>query len=455
MSTNASRRIARLVLAVAACVVISPVCPRAQLATSPSQPAARRPSRSEHLQEWLTAIERHEPGRGDEAMGVFDSWRPDDFQYLPIDLGTLLAVMTDPGLRTFYRKAEGRSTPIHVVYSGADLRLILELAKSAAVRGEEKGGDPEQRLIRNKNHVLKRAAILHTDVAIEALVGNRPRGRPAPLGLQEFLLLMPDGRAQGLAVDVGHWEFARSMLDKVRPAAARDDFVRRWYITTAAYLQAIGQLTPTHFKRGLELFPDDGELLFQAGCLHESLAEPRVQEAMQSAAIPSDLRFDVSSRRAELNQAEGLFRKALKAQPDHLEARIRLGRVLGLHGEHVEAETLLRKAVADASEPLLQYFAQLFLGAEKEALGDRDQARDLYERATVLYPDAQSPRLALSLLSSLDGKHHDAVALMAGVIGLPGDTRSDPWWAYHRSQGRNAIADMSAVYDSFLAEDRR
>jgi tetratricopeptide (TPR) repeat protein len=273
--------------------------------------------------------------------------------------------------------------------------------------------------------------------------------------MQEFTLMMPDGCSQGMAVDVGHWEFARTLLDKVVPAPARDDFSRRWYSASAAYLEGLEQLTPTHFSRGLRAFPDDAGLLFFAGCLHETLAEPRVQEAMQGATIPTDVKFDVSSRRNELREAESLLRKALKAQPDHLEARIHLGRVLGLRGEHIEAEALLRKAVADAKEPLLQYYAKLFLGAEKEALGDRALARDLYDDATVLYPEAQAPRLALSLLSAVDGKHDDALAMMAGVLGSPGETRKDPWWTYHYSPRRKAPEDLAAVYQSFLSEDQR
>jgi tetratricopeptide (TPR) repeat protein len=455
MSTNASRRIARLVLAVAACLAIDSLDLRAQLATSPSQPATRRLSRSEHLREWLQAIEHHQPGRDDEAIGVLESWRPDDFQYLAIDVGTLLAVMKDPSLRTFYWKVEGRSSPLHVVYSGSDLRLILELAKAANARDEDRYPLPVERMERNRNHIVKRAAILHGDVAAGALIGSRTKGSSAPEGLQEFTLQIPDGRSQGLVLDVGQWELARSMLDKVVPAPARDEFVRQWYYVTAAYLQSLGQLTPSHFTRGLRLFPDDAELLFQAGCLHESLAESRVQEAMQTAAIPSDVKFEIASRRTELRDAESLLRKALKAQPDHLEARIRLARVLGLRGEHADAEALLRKAVADAKEPLLQYYAQLFLGAEKEALGDRDQARDFYGRAAVLYPDAQSPRLALSLLSVRDGNPAAALDTMSAVLARRGDTRVDPWWNYHAAQGRNAIADLAALYDRFLDEDRR
>jgi tetratricopeptide (TPR) repeat protein len=176
---------------------------------------------------------------------------------------------------------------------------------------------------------------------------------------------------------------------------------------------------------------------------------------MQGAAVPADVTFNVSSRRAELREAESLLQKALKAQPNHLEVRIHLGRVLGLRGDHVEARTLLEKAVADAKEPLLQYYARLFLGAEKEALGDRAQARDLFDDASVLYPAAQSPRLALSLLSAVDGRHDDALATMAGVLRLPEEGRKDPWWTYYYSQGRNAPDELAAVYKFFVDEDQR
>lgn len=384
------RNVAPVVLGAAISVAIHSVSPSAQTTPRSTSPS-KKLSRSEHLRDWLTAIEHHEPGRADESTSVFDSWRPDDFQYLAIDVSTLLAVMTDPGLRTFFWRVEGRSTSRQVVYSGSDLRLILELASVARGRvGKDTAMIPQERLQRNKNRILKRAAILHTDIAIE-LLGNGSKGQRAPEGFQEFTLLIPDGRSQGLMVDLGHWEFARSMLDKIVPAAARDEFVRRWYIATAAYLQGLGQLTPSHFTRGFRLFPEDAEFLFFAGCLHESLAEPRIQEAFQNAAIPTDVRFEISSRRAELREAERLFRKALKTRPDHLEARIRLGRVLGLRGEHAEAETLLRAAIRDSQEPLMLYYAHLFLGAETEARGDSRLARDLYARASALYPDAQSP----------------------------------------------------------------
>src|SRR6185369_9386415 len=174
---------------------------------------------------------------------------------LAIDLNTLDLLIEDPGLRTFFFKSGSRSRQI--VYNGSDLKTMLALAMTARNRiGEDTTIPPEQRLQKNRNRVLERAAIFHTDVALDALLGGRSNVR-APLGLQSFTLLLPDGRPQGMTVDVGHWELARSILDKVSPAPARHEFVRGWYIATAAYLEGLGQLVPAHFDRGLHWFPDD------------------------------------------------------------------------------------------------------------------------------------------------------------------------------------------------------
>jgi tetratricopeptide (TPR) repeat protein len=438
------------------CAAVVSASSYAQSPKTADAPELKRPSRSERLRQWVDALERHEPGFDDDALGVFDTWRRDDFAYLTIDINTLLQLIADPDLRTFSFVPPGRVIPIHVAYKGSDLRLILELAKTARSRGTREGEViSRERIARNRNHVLKRGAILHTDVALVVLREKRPSGRSVPEGTEQFTLQMPDGRSQGMSVNVGHWNLARALLDRIAPAPTQDEFVRRWYSATSSYLEGIAQLTPMHFTRGLGLFPDDAGLLFLAGCLHEALAQARVQEAIQGAAIPTDVTFDVASARAELRESESLLRKALKAQPNHLEARIHLGRVLGLRGEHGEAEKLLGKAVADAKEPLLQYYAKLFLGAEKEALGDRVQARNLYHEAALLYPEAQSPRLALGLLYSVDGKHDDAVAAMSVVLGSPSERRNEPWWTYHYSQGRNAPDELAAAYADFLDEDRR
>jgi hypothetical protein len=82
-----------------------------------------------------------------------------------------------------------------------------------------------------------------------------------------------------------------------------------------------------------------------------------------------------------------LYKRALERNPELVEARIRLGRVLGLRGHHDEAIDQLKQGLT-TSEPLLQYYANLFLGAEFDALGNGAEARRSYERAAAIEPRA-------------------------------------------------------------------
>src|SRR5439155_24896510 len=119
--------------------------------------------------------------------------------------------------------------------------------------------------------------------------------------------------------------------------------------------------------RARAIFPDDAEILFLSGCQHETYAAPDVQSAFQSAVIPTGVQMDVGSIRSELRQAETFFRRALAANRAMPEAHLRLGRVLSLLERQADAILELREAMASTEEVLLQYYAQLFLGAAEEA----------------------------------------------------------------------------------------
>jgi hypothetical protein len=84
----------------------------------------------------------------------------------------------------------------------------------------------------------------------------------------------------------------------------------------------------------------------------------------------------------------------------------------------------------------LLYWALLFLGKQDEMLGNRDRARLSYERASALFPRAQSPRLALSQLARRTGDRRAAQRQLAALAGLPADEqqREDPWWDYYDAQ---------------------
>jgi tetratricopeptide (TPR) repeat protein len=160
--------------------------------------------------------------------------------------------------------------------------------------------------------------------------------------------------------------------------------------------------------------------------------------------------FAVLDEDGELRQAEQLYKRALERKPGYLEARIRLGRVLGLRGRHKEAVEQLRQGQA-ANEPVLQYYAHLFLGAEFEALGNGAEARQSYERAAALAPAAQSPLFGLSRVADQAGDRAAARAAIARVLKLPRDDfeLADPWWVYEVAQSREIDRLLDDVRERF------
>ena len=217
-----------------------------------------------------------------------------------------------------------------------------------------------------------------------------------------------------------------------------------WYRATTAQMQSTFQINPAHVWRALQLFPADPDLLFFNGCYHEVMARTDMQRV--SRTLPREMSVTIGSERAELRQAETFFRRALEQASNFDEARIRLGRVLGLQGRHADAVEQLRAAAP--TDPLLAYYAAMFLGAEVEALARPAEARGWYERAAALYPSAQSPLLALSHLAS-----SKAIALERSVVldqafhlPAPDGDGGDPWWTYHTTQGRNAAERLNALY---------
>jgi hypothetical protein len=88
----------------------------------------------------------------------------------------------------------------------------------------------------------------------------------------------------------------------------------------------------------------------------------------------------------------------------------------------------------------------VFLGAEADALGLTEEARQAYERASELYPLAQSPRLAISALASRAGDRSGALAAIDSVLSRDEPQRADdPWWSYYISQTRDLEGVLIAL----------
>jgi len=463
----------------------------AAAADAPSVRAQPRPpgalvddARLDRLERWVKAAARHEPGSADQEVTEVGSWAQRDLQTLWVDVDVLVKLMRNPGATAFSMAAPRQRTPQPIIYTKPQLRRLRALACAAVgivadlrCLDSKAAADLDVDLLRlaarasaarlagdGDNYILRRGALLHADVAMFADHNAvEPVSASQSPGPNRVRIQISDGYQTDFGQVAVHWEIARLVLDAVkphvadRPAPGRDEMVRQWYHATAAWMQHVEDHDTVHLDHAREIFPTDPDILFLSGSQRETYAAPRIQSAVRSAVLPFGVSFALGSEHAELRQAEGFLRRALEIKPDHVEARLRLGRVLGLLGRHADAARELRQALASVDEDVLRYYGELFLGAEEESLGHYDAAFDAYQRAAALYPTAQSPWLALSSLGHRRGDRAAALRALQQLFDLPSTVldRDDPWWTYHAEQGRNVDELLEALRRPFLAERER
>jgi hypothetical protein len=380
---------------------------------------------------WVDAVLRHVPGQEDAAIDAVRSWSRDDLHHAWAGASVVIALLQNPDRRRFVVRWSESRIPVNI--SSADVRQM-------AVKARQLRQHP------GRDGFLKRAALLHGDVAM--LTG--PSGVREPF-TASFLLprrvfaTTGDGTQEGIRGGDVNWEFGRILLDGV-DNVGNDRDVESWYAATMAYLIAVEHYDNPHFQHAERLFPRSAEIRYLMGCFHEALADARVQSVLREIRVPASTTLDVRSERSELNDAAEHFRAAVEHAPQHHEARLRHGRVLGRLGRHQDAASALRDAHASIEDPLLRYYAALFLGAEEEALDRLEPARARYEEAAMLFPGAQAPHLALSQLQHRRGDRQLARDVLAPALDRGNQESDDPWWTYYISCGRDAEARMQATH---------
>ena len=347
-------------------------------------PAQDSKGETDRLKAWLEAVEAHTPGD-------------------PGKLGLDLSVWAGPDLEGVVVEAKRRA------------RIIAKLDA------------------RRANDLLLRGATLHADLA-HLMPDEMTRRLPT----QQGVYVVRDGRWQGLRYSSIHWGLGRSLVAGVVPTPSTDPAVLSWYQQTSADMLQLRALAEAvdHLGRARQLFPTDPSILFTSGVLHERFSSSSLQAAAMSLVEDNRGTSAVSNTRGELVRAERFFLGTLTSQPANIEARVRHGRILGELGRHEEAAAELRRAIEDGADGPLLFFAHLFLGRQEEALGHLQGARAAFERAAALYPQAQTPRLALSQIARRTGDRSKAQSELQVLANLPADERQrqDPWWTYYEAR---------------------
>jgi hypothetical protein len=386
------------------------------------------------LEQWVGALETHVPGSIDAPLAAAAGWDGADLSKLWADVHVLLRIVVAPRTTSFYipplsfesgpRARDG----LPVTFKKKEREVLDALAARIRARG--------------LNPVAHRAAVLHTDVVTEAGSIAAPSGAASGPATQWFI---GDGTGLSAQAQSLHWELARSVLTFSQPDPRRDRFVRDWYRATVATTQAVEFFDNMHLAHGVRLFPDDPDLLLLAGAEREAMATPLFQ-AFAKSVRRGALVTGIDSEDAELGAAVSYYRRALAADPDNVEARVRLGRVLGLRGQHADAVDELRRAMAAPLDPAYQYFVLLFLGEGLEGVGQVTEALNALEQAAALVPEARAPYFSIARLSRERGNRARTLSSLERALApmATGDP-IDPMWVYRALPGRRRTALLDDV----------
>jgi tetratricopeptide (TPR) repeat protein len=213
------------------------------------------------------------------------------------------------------------------------------------------------------------------------------------------------------------------------------DFCRQWFRAAAAIaLHGLdARTTMALVERGLDVSPDDPELLLARGSLLERDATGRVVDRSLAPELYGKLYLrEVRQRHAA---AARDFDRALALDRRLAEATLRRGRVAQLTGETALARRCFESVIGDPDAArFLRYHARLFLGELSEDEGDAAAAAPHYMEAIVLKPVAQAPALALSRLNDAAGDVEAARRWLVRALVAVSADRDDPWWRYADGQ---------------------
>jgi tetratricopeptide (TPR) repeat protein len=238
---------------------------------------------------------------------------------------------------------------------------------------------------------------------------------------------------------------AGTLLDRAHdrvPAAFR----RAWTLLVARHLQfqmqldVLGARLPVMARE----FPNDADVLVAIGSFHEA--------AGWGDDPPPDLPPSFANRDRSWfqEQAAAAYRKALAANPGMLEARLRLGRVLGESRREDEGIRVLKPLLQDSvQDESVRYLAALFTGAAEFSVGRPEAAADAYRLATTLEPACQTPWLALSSVLRAQGQRAAATALLSRIAAA-GAQIDDPWWTYKFGERQKINALVESMRDGVV-----
>ena len=251
--------------------------------------------------------------------------------------------------------------------------------------------------------LVEAAAVLHTEITRRELIAD------------------PTTAALHLAI-------AEALVREI-PSSQSSPFQPRWYAFAASVFLA--ETNPKGARllidRGLRAASRDPTLHVMSGAIQEMLAHI---ENPECSGPGCDTRGPDARAWTTLGQAEAEYRRGLDLDPQAIEARLRLGRVLFLQNRRTQAREELETVTQTSTNVRWRYLAHLFLGALDDYESHFTDARREYEAALKLGPEHQTPYIALSFAEQMTGAGDRARQTIDTLVRLPRAATVDPWLNY-------------------------
>jgi tetratricopeptide (TPR) repeat protein len=275
------------------------------------------------------------------------------------------------------------------------LNRLAELPRQAVYRAVEYLRDRE-------DDELLMAALMHTDAAMV-------QGGDASL----------------------HVSRAASCLKRIDADSRRKELDRKWSLAMAYYFQSDHQfLVSVPFLLELtKKYPEDLEIRLAYGSVCEA------------TGLLHDQFHD------HLQIAEEQYRWILASDQDHIEARLRLGHVLKLLGQHDEALDLLQNVLSLSADPVQLLVANLLLGEIHRIEGRLQAAIDFYESALQIDGDCLVATVGLSHALHQARRLEESTDVLKRLLQREDRKEQDSWWLY--------LTGHSDRFEPLLLELRR
>ena len=370
---------------------------------------SRTPDRIERLRQWLDAVEQHEPGSADESLLRVASWDRTTLWRVWMDVGAIVSLIREPDILVFYtpiepepfsgifRVPQPRLRMRVIPYSRDELKRLQLIAKESCrswrrrSNSQARSRSPRRyrdaRSCRTRRRIRRAVRVRRPSCCIWPTVSRPGSALQRPLG---------DGQTpsrQGVGGRAR--ETAGRALARTKPFACgtwpRTSTCRRsnsWTPGTSIdRCSSFREIPRCCSSRPVRARCSADHRFRTCCCQRPCLATCSIWLALKARSCggPSGCSASRSNGTRDGARRESGW-AAFSDGADAIRTR---------------SSELRRGDDGDEAIGCCCTTANMFLGAEADALGLTEEARQAYERASELYPLAQSPRLAISALAAV------------------------------------------------------